>query len=480
MKGKTMFLNSIFSVAVASVGLFADEPKQSAPVKPIEVVELQRKDPVSYDKDVEPIFVKKCNFCHSGNIKEGKLDMSTFEALMKGGKKGASIVPGKSKESLLYQLAGKTQRPSMPPKSEEPLTPQELAIVKLWIDQGAKAPSAARVKPKIIVSLPPAVLHPIRGLAFNKDKTALFAAVGNTILQLDASTGETKKKFVGKNITTKDGKKHEVSHVSLVESLAISPDGKNLASGSFQELRIWNTDTGEEVRKIEGFSDRIVALAFSPDGKLLATAGGPPTEEGEVKLIEVASGKVVQDLKGAHSDTAFGVSFSADGKMLATCGADKFVKIFNVADGKFIKSFEGHTHHVLDVGWKSDGKFLASAGADNAIKVWDFEKGEQARTVNGHSKQVTKISFTSTNPQFATTSGDKTLRLWNADNGSAVKTFPAAEEFLYALAVSQDSKLFAAGGDAGNIYLFDDQGKLLKKLDPLSVPKEAPKAPDKK
>jgi len=188
-----MFLNSIFSVAVASVGLFADEPKQSAPVKPIEVVELQRKDPVSYDKDVEPIFVKKCNFCHSGNIKEGKLDMSTFEALMKGGKKGASIVPGKSKESLLYQLAGKTQRPSMPPKSEEPLTPQELAIVKLWIDQGAKAPSAARVKPKIIVSLPPAVLHPIRGLAFNKDKTALFAAVGNTILQLDASTGETKK-----------------------------------------------------------------------------------------------------------------------------------------------------------------------------------------------------------------------------------------------------------------------------------------------
>ena len=147
-----MFLNSIFSVAVASVGLFADEPKQSAPVKPIEVVELQRKDPVSYDKDVEPIFVKKCNFCHSGNIKEGKLDMSTFEALMKGGKKGASIVPGKSKESLLYQLAGKTQRPSMPPKSEEPLTPQELAIVKLWIDQGAKAPSAARVKPKIIVS----------------------------------------------------------------------------------------------------------------------------------------------------------------------------------------------------------------------------------------------------------------------------------------------------------------------------------------
>ena len=80
--------------------------------------------------------------------------------------------------------------------------------------------------------------------------------------------------------------------------------------------------------------------------------------------------------------------------MLATCGADKFVKVFEVPSGKFLKSFEGHTHHVLDVGWKADGKLLASAGADNVVKVWDYEKGEQVRTIGTQArKQMTRLVF---------------------------------------------------------------------------------------
>src|SRR5205085_3792921 len=142
--------------------------------------------------------------------------------------------------------------------------------------------------------------------------------------------------------------------------------------------------------------------AFSPDGKLLATGGGAATEDGEIKLIEVPTGKVVTDVKNGHSDTVFGVCFSPDGKMIATCGADKFVKVFEVPAGKFVKAFEGHTHHVLDIGWKSDGKLLASAGADNAIKVWDFDKGEQTRTINGHAKQVTRLVFVGKTPMIAT------------------------------------------------------------------------------
>src|ERR1700757_5466952 len=115
------------SVLALLPGLVVADDKKDDGVQPIKVVALNRKDPATYGKDVEPVLVKKCFFCHSGNVKEGKLDMGSYDALMKGGRHGKPIVAGKAEESLLYQAAGKTKRPFMPPKTEEPLTPEELA-----------------------------------------------------------------------------------------------------------------------------------------------------------------------------------------------------------------------------------------------------------------------------------------------------------------------------------------------------------------
>src|SRR5438128_1488387 len=158
-----LYLIAIVTLSIPAV-LPAQE-KKAGSSEPIKVVALDRKEPVAYEKEIEPILVNKCLFCHSGPVKEGRLDLSTYESLMKGGKRGRAIVPGKSAESLIAKLAGRTQKPTMPPKNEEPLTPQELAIIKLWIDQGAKAPTGQRERPKaIITGLPPGV-HPVRALA---------------------------------------------------------------------------------------------------------------------------------------------------------------------------------------------------------------------------------------------------------------------------------------------------------------------------
>jgi WD40 repeat protein len=252
--------------------------------------------------------------------------------------------------------------------------------------------------------------------------------------------------------------------------LTYSPDGKYLASGSYQEVHLWDAQTGVLRRRLPGFAERVVALAFSPDGKLLATGGGAPTEDGEIKVFEVATGKAVLEVKSGHSDTVFGVCFSPDGTKLATCGADKFVKVFEVPSGKFLKSFEGHTHHVLDVGWKGDGKLLASAGADNAIKVWDYEKGEQTRTITGHAKQVTRLLFVGKTSQVVTCSGDQNVRFWNVDNGGGGTTFGGSRDFLYAVGVSPDGKVVAAGGEEGVVRLYNGaNGQLLKSLVPPGV-----------
>ncbi len=266
----------------------------------------------------------------------------------------------------------------MPPKGEEPLTPEELALLKLWIDQGAKAPAMRRERPKVIVSGPPANVHPVLGVAIRPDKKEVAASRGNQIHIYEAASGKHLRTLIDPQLTTPDKKPIKAAHLSIVESLAYSPDGKTLASGAFQEVVLWDADKGTIRQRLTGFADRVVALDFSHDGKLLATGGGAPTADGEIKIFDVASGKLVVDIKNGHSDTVFGVSFSPDDKKLATCAADKFVKTFEVPSGKFLKSFEGHTHHVLGVGWKADGKLLASAGADNVIKIWDFDKGEQA------------------------------------------------------------------------------------------------------
>jgi WD40 repeat protein len=213
-------------------------------------------------------------------------------------------------------------------------------------------------------------------------------------------------------------------------------------------------------------ADRVLALDFSADGKLLVTGGGMPSRSGELKIWNPADGSLVREIKDAHSDTIFAARFSSDQKYLATGAADKFMKVFEVATGKFVRSFEGHTHHVLNVSWMRHGRTLASAGADSAIKLWDFASGEQKKTIAGASREITALQFLDGVPEALAASGDNQLRLLRED-GNNVRTYSGAADYTQSAAMTPDGRWLVAGGNDSQLRLWDGtKGDLLKTFAP--------------
>jgi hypothetical protein len=219
---------------------------------------------------------------------------------------------------------------------------------------------------------------------------------------------------------------------------------------------------------------RVLSLAFSPDGKLLATGGGDPSRSGELFLWDTTNFNLVREIKDAHSDTIFGLEFSRDGKRILSGAADKFVKIHEVETGKHVKSFEGHTHHVMGVAWKADGSELSTAGADNVIKVWNVETGEQIRTIQGFTKQVTSIHYMGVSGNTVSCSGDKTVRFHTAQNGSNFRNFGGSTDYMYAAAASRNQKLVVAGGEDGVIRVWNgDNAQVVRSFEPPAAPANA-------
>jgi WD40 repeat protein len=466
-------MRALAFVVLVPVVALADDDKKASPV--IAPAELSRTEPIDYAKDVRPIFAAKCTVCHTGKDLDGDYDMGSHAGVLKGGKRGVAVVPGKPDESNLYLFSTHAQKPIMPPRSENnDLTSQEVAIVKRWIEEGAKGPTEPEVKQRatVVLNLPPAVFNPVRAVAISPDSATIAVGRGNQIHLFDAKSGEYRQTLTDPDLKTPDGQPAAAAHLSLVEAMAYSPDGQTLASGSFREVVLWDMAAGKPKARIDRFTHNVTCLAYSADGAYLAAGGGAPTEDGEILVFD-GSGQPVLDLTGGHSDTVFGVSFSPDGKRLATAAADKFVKVFEVPSGKLLKSFEGHTHHVLDVGWTPDGTKLASAGADDVVKVWDYEKGEKIRDIRGYQKQVTRLVFVGKTPTFLTASGDANVRLLNAENGGQQRAFGGAKDFVYAVAASADGSLVAAGGEEGIVRLYNGQnGQLIKALLPPNAEKK--------
>jgi WD40 repeat protein len=265
-----------------------------------------------------------------------------------------------------------------------------------------------------------------------------------------AWSGET-----GAPVDTLKGHQGAVASLAFVAGNVLVSGGADGATLGWDLAPQWSLErtlgTGDSASPI---ADRVNALRFSPDGRTLASGGGVPSREGEIILWDVGTGAPARKLDRVHSDTVLGLDFSPDGKRLASSAADRFIKVTDLAEGKVLKAFEGHTGHVLSVAWRRDGRALASGSADNTVKLWDVNAGTQTKTVQGFDKEVTSVTYLGDTDQVIATAGDGKVRLLRPDGGE-VRSFGGAAGFVYSAAASRDASTVLAGGEDGVVRLWE-------------------------
>ena len=212
--------------------------------------------------------------------------------------------------------------------------------------------------------------------------------------------------------------------IPLRSSVAYSPDGKQIATASDNMVIIWNISDKHKVsteKELTGHTAPVSAVTYSPDSTQLASGSWDAT----IIIWDVSQGKLLQTLKG-HTRLVDYVAYSRDGKQLASGSYDKTVKIWDVSKGELLRTLKGHADIVRSVAWSPDGKQLASGSSDGTIIIWDVSTGKELQTLQGHADVVRSVAYSRDGAQLASGSSDGTIIIWK--KGTAAKESKVVSE----------------------------------------------------
>ncbi|MEZ4716610.1 MAG: pentapeptide repeat-containing protein [Caldilineaceae bacterium] len=251
-------------------------------------------------------------------------------------------------------------------------------------------------------------------------------------------------------------------HLGLVVATAFSPDGRLLATGSrgnASDLRLWDAATGDLLHVLD-LGEWVLAVAFSPDGRLLAVG----RSDGAVQILAVRAllrgepadtGQVT--VLGRHDGGVETLDFSPDGRTLASGGSDRMVRLWDVAARQLRITLAGHNGWVMGVAFSPDGQRLVSGGWDQSVRFWSPQTGQLLRTFHGGRNGVTCVAFAPDGRSLACTTTDGAVRVWDVAAGKVAATLLGHEEMAWRVAYSPDGRTLASTSFDGTVRTWDSR-----------------------
>ena len=379
--------------------------------------------PVSYFKQIRPIFQANCQGCHQPAKARGGYVMTDFARLIKGGddaqKDGKfAVVAGKPEQSFLLEQITPDHGQAEMPKKKAPLLEPELTLIRRWIAEGANDDTPENAKQRFDADHPPTYAAP-----------------------------------------------------PVITSIDYSPDGSLLAVAGFHEIVLWKGDGSSMVGRLVGLSERVQMVRFSPDGKFLAAAAGRPAQMGEIQIWDVAKQKLALSFPQGY-DTLYGVSWSPDGKELAFGCPDNSVRAIEAATGKQVLLMSSHSDWPLDTVWSVKGDHIISVSRDMSVKLTEvaterFVDNITSITPGALRGGMDTVARNPTREEIMIGGADGIPQIYRifrttarkiGDNSNLMRRMPPMDGRIFSVGYSRDGKRVAAGSsldDKGQINIFE-------------------------